>query len=384
MNNKITSEIVGKAKELLEQGLSVNKTAQLLNIDRKALSKHCPESLRAIQRHTTESLSDLVTSLSKGNHKVVSGWEYDKKDYRHGEVWLYCKKHQEPFKVKIRSITNTKSRDYYGCPHCKNENEAYVEKRKATQRKASNAARKASRSYPEKFIGVVTPEGHVLTEFVEYHVSPSTQKSRGARGHMKFRFTCGFCGGTGVAMKQHLLSDKKVVCCGCTTTGKRESIASHLKHPDKGMKPCRLYIADVHYGDYLKIGISNNYERRSAQGNRDNPFYDPSHTPEEHYKADGIDLSYEHCWYLSPEFPRAWVFAVEQILLKATRDYEPVEPLPKLMVQLLWCGQTELRDWKLEPRAVQAAFIKLIMEIQRNDGDWYAVYQKHINTYKIK
>ena len=232
-------------------------------------------------------------------------------------------------------------------------------------------------------IGQTTPDGHLILEHVGYHATPYDIK-KGKSGVALYRYKCAQCGNDqATARVNNLFTGGHTTHCGCQKSN-RESIAQHRRCKDKAMQPCNFYVADFYFSDYLKLGISNNYDRRAAQGNRNNPYFDKDLTPEEHTKANNIDLSYEHCWYLSPPFPRAWVFSVEQILLKATAHYAPTKPLPKEVIETIWSGQTELRDWKLDPRAVQAAFIKLIAEIQRSDGDWYAVYCKHINNYKIK
>ena len=54
------------------------------------------------------------------------------------------------------------------------------------------------------------------------------------------------------------------------------------------------------------------------------------------------------------------------------------------MIAAQWPGQSELRSWELEPWKVQAAFIKLVMEIINHPtNDWHAVYKKHYGNYQL-
>tara|TARA_R110002012_G_scaffold99148_1_gene237060 strand:+ start:540 stop:1757 length:1218 start_codon:yes stop_codon:yes gene_type:complete len=251
------------------------------------------------------------------------------------------------------------------CPECRSDT-----------RKAQNLAKTTS------FVGQTTPDGHLILEHVGYKASPK-EIERGEKGNALFRYQCGCCGNTEAVA--HGESLKKLNhtpnCDKCRRKG--ESIKSHLRSKERAMAPCQLYVCAIYFGDYIKIGISNNYDRRSYEHNYGNPYFDKDLTPEEHYKAGNIDLSYEDLHFLSEWHPRSWIFSVEQILLAATRDFIPKAPLPKEMLEACWTGQTELRVWQLEPKAVEAAFHKLIAEIQAEDGDWYKVYCRHINKLKI-
>jgi hypothetical protein len=248
-----------------------------------------------------------------------------------------------------------------------------------------SAVNKSSYHYQNAlaFVGKLTADGHLITEHVGYQATPSAKK-RGTKGDAKYRYTCARCGNTeAISVGNALKKPGNTPGCVKCAQGRRETINSHLHRKGAEPKPTSFYIADVYYGDYLKLGISNNYERRAAQGNNNNPLFDKDLTPEEHFLAGNEDLSYEHCWFLSEPLPRAWVFAVEQILLRATSHYIPTTPLPKLLIEVLWTGQTELRDWHLNPEAVEKAFHQLIQEIKNLDGDWYQVYCKHINSFKV-
>ena len=176
--------------------------------------------------------------------------------------------------------------------------------------------------------------------------TPSDIK-RNRCGAPVYRYKCGNCGDdTHTARRDHL--KRKGYAAGCKSCHtKRESIERHLRNKKRALEPCQFYIADVYFGDYLKIGISKNYEQRAAAGNSGNPYYDSSLTPEEHYHAGNLDLAYEHCWFLSEPYPRAWIFSIEQIILRASEMHRPTKPIPKEMIEVLWSGQTELRDWHM-------------------------------------
>lgn len=293
---------------------------------------------------------------------LIDGQEYTGNK---AKFWFYCHTHgayQASWNgVYCKSGTHQGSQ----CPGCK-----------AAKTKARND------EITKAYVGVTTFDGHKVHELDRYHQSPS-QKKKGSIGHAVYRYTCGACGNTeATALGLNLkIPGKTPGCDKCHS--KRETIERHLRNKKKATEPCQLYVSDVYFGDYLKIGISKDYERRAASGNSGNPYYDKNLTPEEHYQAKNLDLSYEHCWYLSSEYPRAWVFAAEQVILKKTMVFAPTTPLPKEIIEVCWAGQTELRDWRMREHIVIKMFEAFIKEIQDSDGDWYKVYCKHINNPEL-
>jgi len=229
------------------------------------------------------------------------------------------------------------------------------------------------------FIGQVTPDGHTILEHIGYHQSPS-QKKKGRKGAALYLYKCGVCGDeTSISLGNDLKKKGEITGCPKCSSGRRESISTYMRHPEKGQKPCCLYVSNVYYGDYIKVGITNNYDRRSAQGNTNNLLYDSKLTPKQHYLAGNEDLSYEDLWFKSKDYPRSWIYAIEQIIHRATLAYVPKKPLPQIMIECMWSGQSELRDDTLDPQLVKKLFHILLKEIKSNDGDWVTVYNKHIN-----
>ena len=322
------------------------------------------ETKRTYAKWNIETYSERVKELYPWVY-VIPGQEYRGVKYK---LWHYCTVHGAYFTQPAKVMERERGCQCKGCKYDRASLKAIVMNHVKTL----------------ALVGQTTADGHLILEHIGYKQTPR-DIDKGSRGGAVYRYECCRCGSTVHSSLGNSLMQKGLVqgCKDCGQNNSHESINQHLKNKAKALEPCQFYVSEVYYGDYLKIGISKQYDKRSQIGNQGNPYYNKDHTPEEHYLADGIDLSYEHCWYLSPWFPRSWVFAIEQILLRATLHYIPKKPLPKEMIELCWAGQTELRDWHLEPRAIQAAFIKLVSEIQRCDGDWYSVYSKHINNYQI-
>ena len=209
---------------------------------------------------------------------------------------LACKIHKHAYQCRINDVLNPKS--LTRCPVCKKELD------NSTLHAFNDGVTKA-------YVGQTTPEGHLILEHVGYRPT-ATDIRRGVRGGAVYRYKCANCGNTdAVAKGEHLKRPKMVTnCSACRSSAPRESINSHLRDKEKAMSSCQLYVSSVYFGDYIKIGISKDYDKRSAAGNKGNHLYDKKLTPEEHYKAGNVDLSYEDCYFLSPPFPRAWVFSI--------------------------------------------------------------------------
>ena len=318
------------------------------------------------RRKTFDEYAAQVQDLYGQRMYVIPGQEYVMNKVK---LWHYCKIHQTPFLCAPVSVLSKQSAT--GCPDCTQDAQRQHDKYRALAKTL-------------KFVGKVTDDGHLILEHVGYRSTPAATK-RGLPGKALYRYKCACCGNTeAVALGNDLKRPGHITGCShCSVQHRKESIRLYLHNKQAAMAPSHLYVSSVYFGDYIKIGITKDYANRAAQGNRGNYLYDKNLTPEEHYKAGNVDLSYEDCYYLSPPFPRAWTFSIEQILLSATRSFIPQKPLPKEMIEILWSGQTELRDWTLDPYKVQAAFIKLIAEIQNSGGDWYGVYSKHINSYSL-
>jgi hypothetical protein len=140
--------------------------------------------------------------------------------------------------------------------------------------------------------------------------------------------------------------------CGCQKV-KRENINTHLNKKGWAEGKAMLYISPVWFDQFIKIGITNDFNRRST----------------------AHDVVYDGAYFVSHLLPRAWVYVAEQILLKETLSWQPTEPLPKEMVETYWPGSSELRIWQLEPDQLIARFKDIIKDIE-SDGDWYRVYQE--------
>ncbi len=118
-----------------------------------------------------------------------------------------------------------------------------------------------------------------------------------------------------------------------------------------------LYISPVYFDLYTKIGITNNFTKRST----------------------AHDVVYDGAYFVSHLYPRAWVFVAEQILLRETLQWLPSGPLPREMVEEYWPGTSELRDWHIDPDELIARFHEIIKDIE-TDGKFYRVYKA---SYKL-
>lgn len=310
---------------------------------------------------TMETFSTYV-HLRYPHITVVPGQEWTRATSRYKFV---CDKHGE-YEAQANAILNHTTNRGPQCQGCQAENTA-----------RRNYEITLSR------IGTTTPDGHLILEHVGYQAKAANKKA-GLRGDAMYKYKCANCGNDQAVAKGGNLFNPTAKTDGCQECyTKRETIERHRRNKAKAMEPCQFYVASFYFDSYLKLGISKEYETRAAAGNSGNMYFDKNLTPEEHYKAGNLDLSYEHCWFLSPEYPRAWIFAVEQILLAATKHYAPKEALPKEVIETCWAGQSELRDFMLDPKQVEAGFFRLIKMIQQADGDWYQVYKEQINKFKI-
>ena len=148
--------------------------------------------------------------------------------------------------------------------------------------------------------------------------------------------------------------------------------------------PCQFYIVDILDGKFLKIGITSKYSTRATLGNKNNPFYSQQKARYGKANSNSVDLSYGYIWLLHEPLPRAWVFSIEQILLKATEDYRiPQDQLPKEMVIANWPGMSELRFPQADQKKLIAAFHSLRQNIEKNEGDWHRAYKENFGRFQI-
>lgn len=315
-----------------------------------------------MRKKTFEQYAAEVQDIYGQRMYVIPGQEYlgDR-----SKLWHYCKIHKKAYLASPNKVLDKTKRTQ--CRNC---------------RRDYTKARQYEKTI--SFVGQTTADGHLILEHVGYHATPSAIK-KGKQGAALYRYKCVCCGDTeAVARGDHLkIPGHTPNCAKCRT--KYESIETYLKNKERGKVPCQLYVSSVYFGDYLKIGISKDYDKRSAAGNSGNFYYDKNLTPEQHYRAGNIDLSYEDCYFLSDWYPRSWIYAIEQILLAGTREFIPQDPLPIEMLEVLWVGQSELRIWQLEPKVIEVAFHQLIAEIEAEpdkERGWIEVYKRHI--YKLK
>lgn len=255
------------------------------------------------------------------------------------KVRVRCEVDGHEWEAQPRSILNG-----HGCRACMAA--AFAEIIKTRQYKITTS-----------FVGQTTKDGHLILEHSGYHQTP-THKKLGKVGNAKYTYKCGQCGGIGEAIGNSLKTPGHTPGCKSCSRGKRESIGKHLKNKRWANSLCHYYIYTVDDDLLLKLGISNDCDRRATYGP------DP-------------DRWYTSPLYVSQKYPRSWVWVAEQIILKETEDF--AAPIPERWGEK-WSGQSELRRGDLDTDEVIMMFLQLMEEIAV-DG-FHAVYIKYTNKTK--
>jgi len=313
------------------------------------------------QTKSIEEYKQEILEKFKGNVVVLPGQEY----VNHcTKLKHYCTIHNRNYETKPNNIMSKPGNQ---CPECGRDKNSEMK-----------------RDISLGFVGQITIEGHKITKYLGvFETSKNPKRSnKGAR----FQYICGRCQNTEAeAWGRSLKTPGNTTGCD-KCHDRKETIARHRRDDIWAKSPCLFYIVDVYYSKYLKLGITKDFQFRSIQGNIRNPYWIRGKTLEENLLLGNTDLSYGHCWFKSPELPRAWVFSAEQILLKATVGFKPKDPLPVEMKKAKWPGQTELRDPSASALVIQGGFEKIIQMIEDEKGDWYSVYKRQagkFNLYKI-
>ena len=278
---------------------------------------------------TIESFTTAVSILFPG-YEVVPGQEWSG---AFGKYDFICPKHGA-----YTTIANSVLRSKHGsCMGCRNEASA-----------ARNAAQRAA------LVGTTTADGHVILEHVGYYYETRANKKN--KRHAKFRYKCARCGNEqAIAHGRSLNTPGNTIGCTSCSQDRRECIAKHLRNKKWANSLCQYYIATVDDDLLLKLGISNDYERRATQGP------DP-------------DRWYTSPLFISQKYPRCWVWTAEQIILKESEHARA--PIPERWGEK-WGGQSELRQFHLDVDEVVMRFYELMEEIAV-DG-FHAVYKKYTN-----
>ena len=317
-----------------------------------------------IRKKTIEEHSQIVWEKYRRTIYVIPGQIYRGNK---SKLWYYCVLHG-PYEAYPNNVIHANKGS--SCRPCRDE-------QTSIKIKARNEL------ITQSFFGKITIEGHKIIECVGHQMNLFAVK-KGKRGSAKFRYLCGRCGNDqAVAIGSNLKIPGKTP--GCTKCHKyRESIARHLADKTWAESPCQFYIVDILDGKFLKIGISSKYSTRATLGNKSNPFYDQQKARRGKAGSHSIDFSYGHIWLLHEPLPRAWVFSIEQILLKATEDYRiPQDQLPKEMIAAKWPGMLELRFPEADQKKLITAFHSLRQNIENREGDWYRAYKENFGRFKI-
>jgi hypothetical protein len=223
----------------------------------------------------------------------------------------------------------------YGCPKCQ-----------------AVASSKRRRDISRALVGTTNQDNVTALELKFVWKKDKSIKGGGCET-ARLRCRCPYCGNEEWwVTANNFQNSGNSTQCGCQST-KRENINTHLRNRKKAESMAMLYISPVWFDQYIKIGITNNFNKRSKLH----------------------EVPYDGAYFVSHLMPRAWVYVAEQILLRETLSWQPSEPLPKEMVETYWPGTSELRDWQLEPDQLIARFKDIIADI-KSDGDWYRVYQE--------
>ena len=221
-----------------------------------------------------------------------------------------------------------------GCPKCKASQD-------------SERRRDKSRA----LVGTTNVDGVKALE-IKFEWKNNKSKKAGGNETARLRCCCPHCDNDQWWVHaDHFQQPGNSTHCGCQKS-KRESINTHLNKKGWGDKPAMLYISPVYFDLFTKIGITNDFTRRST-----------TH-----------EVTYEGAYFVSHLYKRSWVYVAEQILLKETMAWQPTEPLPKEMIETYWPGTSELRDWRIDPDQLRSRFLEIIKDIE-TDGDWYRVYR---------
>ena len=209
----------------------------------------------------------------------------------------------------------------------------------------------AKRNISRALVGTTNSDGVMALE-IDFRWRTDSHRKAGGYESAVLRCRCPHCGNEEWWVQAgHFQQPGHSTHCGCQ--GKRETIGTHLRNKKKAESLAMLYISPVWYDLFTKIGITNDFTRRSTQH----------------------EVVYEGAYFVSHLMPRAWVFVAEQILLRETLQWQPEGPFPKEMIETYWPGSSELRDWHMDPEDVVARFHEIINDI-KSDGDWYRVYKE--------
>lgn len=224
----------------------------------------------------------------------------------------------------------------YGCPSC-----------------AAKAVSQANRNQSLHLVGTTNSDGVSALE-IKWEWTIDRSLKAGGKEIARLRCRCPQCGNEEWWIRANdFQKPGNSTHCGCLKSS-RETINTHLNNPRKASDPSMLYIVPVWYDQYTKIGITNNFTKRSKMH----------------------EVGYDGAYFVSRLYPRAWVYVAEQILLRETLQWTATV-LPKEMVEKYWPGSSELREFPYEydHDALRLRFLEIIKDIE-TDGDWYRVYQE--------